>query len=127
MQWKENATVQVASNRYGVAPTKDAKRYSSAAKKFISVQMPYSVDLRKRSNGWRHLELSCKTVLASLSPSAVSIFCLCLASSSNADEETETTISKNSLQKPLDYFGFIRNVAITYLLLNTKKKQLWAD
>lgn len=45
MQWKDNATVQLASNSYGVAPTKSARRYSAAEKKYITVQMPNAIKL----------------------------------------------------------------------------------
>nr|CAH7764813.1 unnamed protein product [Callosobruchus chinensis] len=51
IQWKDNSTVQVASNAYGVLPTKSAKRYSAAEKKNITVDMPNAINLYNENMG----------------------------------------------------------------------------
>ena len=43
MSWKDNATVRVASNCYGVDPVHSARRYSSAIKSHITVPIPDAV------------------------------------------------------------------------------------
>nr|CAI5836746.1 unnamed protein product [Callosobruchus analis] len=43
MQWKDNSIVHVASNCFGLHPTKTARRYSAAEKKYILVEMPHAI------------------------------------------------------------------------------------
>jgi hypothetical protein len=51
VQWKDNAVVHVASNCYGVAPLRTAKRYSAADKKHITVPMPNAIHMYNRGMG----------------------------------------------------------------------------
>ncbi|CAH2012308.1 unnamed protein product [Acanthoscelides obtectus] len=43
MQWKDNSIVHVASNCFVLQPTKAARRYSAADKKYIMVEMPHAI------------------------------------------------------------------------------------
>ena len=43
MSWKDNATVRMASNCYGVDPVHSARRYSSATKSHVTVPIPDAV------------------------------------------------------------------------------------
>nr|CAI5848070.1 unnamed protein product [Callosobruchus analis] len=43
MQWKDNSIVHVASNCFDLHPTKTARRYSAAEKKYILVEMPHAI------------------------------------------------------------------------------------
>ena len=51
LSWKDNATVRMASNCYGVDPVHSARRYSSAEKKHITVPIPDVVTKYNASMG----------------------------------------------------------------------------
>ncbi|KAF5276414.1 hypothetical protein FQR65_LT16336 [Abscondita terminalis] len=136
IQWKDNSIVQVASNCFGVNPTKLVKRYSAADKKYIQVEMPHAINqynchmggtdlmdrnvsnyrIKIRNNKWwwqifTHL----------LSASISNAWLLHRISHDNNIVAKEESFKKLAT---LDLLGFIRYIAQTYLLLGRKKECL---
>lgn len=136
IQWKDNATVQVISNAYGVAPTKSARRYSAADKKHINVEMPYAISMYNNSMGGTDLldrNIANYRVKLRNNKWWWQIFTHLLSASLSNSWILYRNQGKNIKkcndsyeQTPanLDFLAFIRNIVKTYLLVNAKEETM---
>nr|CAH7740923.1 unnamed protein product [Callosobruchus chinensis] len=136
IQWKDNSTVQVASNAYGVLPTKSAKRYSAAEKKNITVDMPNAINLYNENMGGtdlmdrnisnyrikiRNNKWYWQTFTHLLSASASNAWILHKIEVEERKAFGSSLDSFEKVEPALDFLSFIRDIVSTYLLLNTKR------
>nr|CAH7741318.1 unnamed protein product [Callosobruchus chinensis] len=136
IQWKDNSTVQVASNAYGVLPTKSAKRYSAAEKKNITVDMPNAINLYNENMGGtdlmdrnisnyrikiRNNKWYWQTFTHLLSASASNAWILHKIEVEERKAFGSSLDSFEKVEPALDFLSFIRDIVSTYLLLNTKQ------
>lgn len=137
MQWKDNAVVNVASNHYGLQPTKSVRRYSSAEKKYIMVDMPYAIhQYNIHMGGTDLMDRNISNYRPKIRNNKwwwqIFLHLLC-ASISNAwilyrirkDEEKKPVIADEFVEKTrcLDLLQFIRNIVSAYLLLNGRERK----
>lgn len=142
VQWKDNAVVRMASNTHGVSPTRSARRWSTADKKHITVDMPYSINMynsfmggtdqmdrnvaqyrvKIRNNKWWWQVF---THLLSASLSNAWILYRTQVTRDTIDEADEGNDNFVCQQLPkLDFLGFIRDIVATYLLLSNERQNL---
>ena len=140
IQWKDNAVVRMASNCFGVAPTRSARRWSTADKKHITVDMPYAISMynsfmggtdqmdrnvaeyrvKLRNNKW-WWQVFTHLMSASLSNAWILYRSQMRNGVANEAEQSNSNFVNEELPK-LDFLGFIRNIVATYMLLYGEQK-----
>nr|CAI5820632.1 unnamed protein product [Callosobruchus analis] len=120
MQWKDNSIVHVASNCFGLHPTKTARRYSAAEKKYILVEMPHAI--QQYNNHMGGTDLMDRNISNYRPQLRNNKWWWQIVSKdlkkkqSSADEYTEHP-------RALDLLGFIRYIVSGYLLLNPQEQR----
>lgn len=142
VQWKDNAVVRMASNCFGVAPTRSARRWSSADKKHITVDMPYAISMynsfmggtdqmdrnvseyrvKLRNNKW-WWQVFTHLMSASLSNAWILYRRQIRSGRATAAEKADSNFDDEELPK-LDFLGFIRSIVANYLLLFSEPQNL---
>ena len=139
LQWKDNAVVRMASNCYGIAPTRSARRWSAADKKHITVDMPHAISMynlfmggtdqmdrniaeyrvKLRNNKWWW------QVFTHLMSASVSNAWILYRRQVRSGKAALTDCYYEGEEVPrLDLLGFIRKIVATYLLLFGEQRSL---
>lgn len=117
VRWNDNNVVTVASTKHGVAPMKNVQRFSQSEKKFIQVPCPDAImHYNKAMGGTDRMDQNVANYRVSMRKKKWwwPLFVFCLGTSTH-NAWCLYRKSAAAQHEPLDYLGFLRKLALTYV------------
>lgn len=122
IRWNDNSVVTVASTLFGVAPMKRVQRYSQAQKQQIQVPIPDAVaKYNKSMGGTDRMDQNIANYRVSMRIKKWwwPLFSFCLMTSTH----NAWILHRKSSASSLDYLGFLRQLALSYIFRYRKAVQ----
>lgn len=117
LRWNDNSVVTLGSTKHGITPIKNVQRFSQSEKKHIQVPCPDAVvQYNKNMGGTDRMDQNIANYRANIRMKKwwwpLFVFCL------NTSTHNAWCLYRKSAaakQRSLDYLGFLRHIALTYV------------